>query len=163
VQAFAARRAAARTEPLSRGAAHARALLAGSARGLALAAGLGLVALARPGWAARRPRARPGPRRRRRRAAPGARLGRAGPRAGAAGAGLLRPGEARGFHLAPEFAFYCAWHCPAEKALFDTRLTAPPEVVADYVRMRRELSALAAAPAPGARDRPEPPDELLHK
>src|SRR5262249_52400943 len=154
----------ARTEPLSRGAAHARAFLAGSARGLALAAGLVLLALAWPGWLAADPSAGTSLRRAGWRLAPEPTLERLGkPPAGWDRARLLRPGEARGFHLAPEFAFYCAWHCPAEKALFDTRLTAPPEVVADYVRMRRELSALAAAPAPGARDRPEPPDELLHK
>jgi hypothetical protein len=74
--------------------------------------------------------------------------------------GALKPGESRGFHLQPDFGFYCAWFCPPEKSLFDSRLTAPPAVVADYLAAQRAMTALADPPGP---DHPGSPDPLLRK
>src|SRR5262249_17961092 len=61
------------------------------------------------------------------------------------------------------FTYYCAWFCPPEKGTFDYRLTSPVEVVADYARLRRAVTALAGPPPGGEGERPEPPDELLRK
>jgi hypothetical protein len=75
-------------------------------------------------------------------------------------AGELRDGEARGFHFPPSFSNYCAWFCPAEKGVFDARLTAPPEAIADYLALQRSVRALASQPGP---EHPGPPDPLLKK
>lgn len=65
-------------------------------------------------------------------------------------AGKLPQSDSRGFHLNPDFPNYCAWFCPDEKSLFDTRFTAPPAATVDYLNTRRAI--LAAS-------RPRKPDE----
>jgi hypothetical protein len=76
-------------------------------------------------------------------------------------AGLLRSGQARGFHLDADFPYYCAWFCPAEKGLFDRRLTAPPAVASDYLALRQSMLALAGPVDPKRPARP--PDPLLRQ
>lgn len=76
----------------------------------------------------------------------------------------LRANEERGFHLFPEFALICAWFCPQEKGLIDTRLAAPPAVALDYARLRRSIFELSGRGPRPADDPPHPPpQELLRK
>jgi hypothetical protein len=77
-------------------------------------------------------------------------------------AGELREGEARGFHYPPSVATYCAWYCPAEKGVFDLRLTAPPEAIAEWLAIVRAFHLGRGAGSPTT-ERPEPPDPLLKK
>ena len=65
--------------------------------------------------------------------------------------GDLREGQDRGFHLQPDFAAYCRWACPAEKSVFDSRMTAPPDVIAEYLTLRNSVEALAKPQGPIAR------------
>jgi hypothetical protein len=167
VQAFAARRAAAQTQPLPPSAVHARAFLAGTGRVLALAVGLVLLALAWPGWLGGGDAAARAARRVGWHVAPDPTQERLAKRlAGWYDVGLLRRDEARGLHISPEFAYYCAWFCPAEKAVFDTRLTAlakvtGKKVIGDVVNLRKDLLAQAAPPGRDPAERPPVPDDLL--
>jgi hypothetical protein len=165
---FARRRGAApeETNALARSTAMVRAYVVGVGRVLTLLVLVGLCALAWPGWlagdyAAYQPQRRVGwqveadPTMERL-------AGKfaewyADPRG-------LRANEERGFHLFPEFALVCAWFCPQEKGLIDTRLTAPPALALDYARLRRSILDLAPrGPRPKDEPPPMPPQELLRK
>jgi hypothetical protein len=61
------------------------------------------------------------------------------------------PADARGFSPSPATADCLAWLCPEERAFPDGRPDAwPPEVVADYLALRRAL-----VPRPTATERPD--------
>ncbi|MFO0807905.1 MAG: hypothetical protein U0746_04710 [Gemmataceae bacterium] len=73
--------------------------------------------------------------------------------------GRLRPGDARGFNFNPEFGYYCAWFCPPQKSFFDLRLTAPPDVWADYSKAHKGILNLRGGGEPGD----APPEPILEK
>ncbi|HEY1379569.1 MAG TPA: hypothetical protein VGF55_22385 [Gemmataceae bacterium] len=162
VQAFLARRRAAWAEKPNARAEHFRVVLGLAGRvGLLLVLAV-LLALAWPGWLGPESRAEPGvrPRRVAWRADPDPSMERVARRlAGWYDAGRLRPGEAHGYHLQPDFNYYCAWFCPQEKGTFDTRLTAPPAAIADALALRRSLFALAGF----GTEPPGPPGPLLRR
>jgi hypothetical protein len=72
----------------------------------------------------------------------------------------LKQGQARGFHYPPSVTSYCAWFCPSEKGVFDLRLTAPREAVAEYLAIAKAFSLGRSASTDPA-ERLEPPDSLL--
>ncbi len=161
-QAFLARRRGARSDRPNPRLEHFRAMLAATCRtGLLLTLGC-LLALAWPGWLGADARIAAAPARRVVwRAVPPATQERLANRlAEWYKAGALKEGEARGFHLHPDFAAYCAWFCPAEKGFFDSRLTAPPDIIADYLQLRWSVAAMGSTPGP---ERTGPPDRLLRK
>lgn len=49
------------------------------------------------------------------------------------------PADARGLHLHPEIANYCAWFAPGEKSFLDYRIHFFQTRTSDYARARREL------------------------
>jgi hypothetical protein len=154
VQAWAARRAA-RPSGLNARAAFTRAYLVAMGRALTFVAVAALAVLAWPGWLAVDANAHRPARRVAWELEPDATQERAARQlADWYAAGKLRPGEDRGFHLQPEFALVCAWFCPQEKGLIDSRLAAPDEVAVDYARARRGLLDIAmhgpSADAPAA-------------
>jgi hypothetical protein len=160
-QAALARRRAAQTEKVNRRVAHLQVTLANLARSALLLGILILLALAWPGWLGREPRSDSPPRRVVWRAVPDPTYERLAKwLASRYAAGELREGQDHGFHVQPDFSAYCAWFCPAEKGLIDPRLTAPPEVVSDYLTLQRQVRGLGLAPGP---DHPGPPDPLLQK
>jgi hypothetical protein len=128
-------------------AAFARAFLGGFGRFATLLVGLGLVALAWPGGLARDAKTAQQERRVAWALAPDESSVRAAEQMAAwYEAGKLRPGEARGFHMPFQFGYYCAWHCPNEKILFDIRMT-NPSLAAAYASTRKAFLVL--------RDRPD--------
>jgi hypothetical protein len=161
-QAALARRRADWAETANRRADHLRAMLAAAGRtGLLLGFAI-LLALAWPGWLGADSGNAAAPTRRVAwQAVPDPTQERLATRLdGWYKAGDLPAKEARGFHLQPDFGMYCAWFCPAEKSMFDSRLTAPPDVAADYLALRRAVLGLGRPPGP---DHPGPPEPLLRK
>jgi hypothetical protein len=119
-----------------------------------LLAGLGLLALAWPGWLAKDAGSAQQERRVAWSLAPDESSVLAAKQlAQWYDAGKLRAGEARGFHLPFQFGYYCAWYCPAEKILFDFRMT-DPSLAQTYVDTRKAFLALRDRPDPA----PAPPD-----
>jgi hypothetical protein len=161
VQAALARRREARAGNVNRRLSHLRAALANLARAAQLLATVILLALAWPGWLARDAREAAPSRRVAWRVVPDATFERLAKRlAGWYAAGELRAGEARGFHMQPDFSAYCAWYCPAEKGMIDSRLTAPADVIVDYLALQRKMRAVGTPQSP---EHPGPPDTVLSK
>jgi hypothetical protein len=143
--------------PLDARAAFARAFLGGFGRFTTLLVGLGLLALAWPGGLARDAKTAQQERRVAWALAPDESSVRAAEQMAAwYDAGKLRPGESRGFHVPFQFGYYCAWHCPNEKILFDIRMT-NPSLAGPYAATRKAFLVL--------RDRPDselpPPDPQI--
>jgi hypothetical protein len=58
-----------------------------------------------------------------------------------------RLGNGNGFHLTPEAANQLAWFCPAEKGFLNSHLRVSPLQAAEYVAVRKGLSALPGSEA----------------
>jgi hypothetical protein len=144
------------------GPTHAQAFFAMTAR-VGLLIGLAvLLVLAWPGWLGPDPKSLAPVRRVAWRVVPEPTLERLCRRLAGWYAGGELPEDARGFHYQPDFSAHCAWFCPVEKGLFDLRLTAPPEVLLDYIAMRRAVFALDPTVRTGEMQ-PGPPEPLLTK
>jgi hypothetical protein len=119
---------------------------------LTILAGLGLAALAWPGWLF------PGPddARRTRRVAWAVEVdpswhGAAQELARLHEAGVLGP-DAHGFNFVPDVANYCAWFCPGEKGFFDYRFPLFPEVTKVFTDVQKALYPKGEGPDQGEED-----------
>jgi hypothetical protein len=161
LQAFFARRQLRRVEALDPRMQHLLATLAAAGRVGLLLCLVVLLALAWPGWLGNDARSAAPSRRVDWRAEPDPTMERLAKRLKSwYDAGELHPGEARGFHYPPSFFNYCAWFCPPEKGILDSRLTAPPEAIAEYLALRSALHIKT----PRTPDQSmQPPDPVFNK
>jgi hypothetical protein len=77
--------------------------------------------------------------------------------------GLIQEGD-RGFTLAPEFGYYCAWFCPDEKGFLDARISLfPASVWQEFFKLRstiRPSSQLTEQPKDVNPSATKPNDEI---